>query len=310
MFVPTWLCAQQTPVYTQYLFNRAGVNPAASGSNINQKYNYVFGINRQWIGFDNPPRTNFANFSMTIRPARSYHYWQNVSVYIDTQEDGVLTNNGVYGGYAFHLLLRRDWTIAFGTYAGVRLHYLTTGSVDPNDPIFQKNNYRAILYPDLIPGLSLGNRKWFLDVSARQVALRRLQDFHGNSIGGPSQRKPTLFFSIGRRIQLNDFFRFVPSVALNSALVHYPDLSANAMLYYNKRVGAGLSLRNLNFLNFMVQLRILKTFAVGLAYSTSLNNARVVAPRGVEVMIGVVPVGMDDKGSGRHSIARCPALDF
>lgn len=302
--------AQQTPVYIQYTFNKAGVNPAASGTDINQKYNYVFGMNRQWVGFENPPKANFINFSMTLRPPRSYHYWQNVSVYIDTQEDGFLTNNGVYGGYTFHALLRRNWIISMGAYAGLRLYYLSVGTVDANDPIFQKNNYRAIMYPDVIPGLRLSNRKLFVDLSVRQISIPRLKDFQGNSIGGPSTLRPTVFFAMGRKIGLNDVLLLMPSVAMNTALIHYPDVTLNAMVYYRSRVGAGMSVRNVNFLNFIFQIRVLKTLAVGLAYSTTLNSTRAAAPHGFEIMVGVIPAGMDSKGTGRHSVARCPALDF
>lgn len=310
LFLVASATAQQTPVFTQYTFNKAGVNPAASGTDINQKYNYVFGINRQWVGFDNPPKTNFVNFSMTLRPPRSYHYWQNVSIYVDTEENGIFSNNGIYAGYTFHVLLKRNWVASFGVYAGIRSNYVSVGTVDPADPIFQKSNYRAFLYPDIIPGLRLSNKKMFVDLAMRQITTPKLKDFHGNSIGGPSTLKPSLFVAFGRKIGLSDNFVFMPSVALNTALIHYPDVSLNAMVYYVNRMGAGVALRNLNFLSFIYQIRILKTVTVGFAYSTSLNTARYAAPHSFEIMVGMVPIGMNSKSTGKHSVARCPGLEY
>src|SRR4051812_7347074 len=99
--------AQQTAMYTQFTFNMAGINPAASGTEINRKYYYVFGLNRQWLDFNNAPRQNFINFSYTIRPPRSYRFWQNAGGYIENDQSGLLGNTGYYVNYTIHLLLRK-----------------------------------------------------------------------------------------------------------------------------------------------------------------------------------------------------------
>lgn len=302
--------AQQTIIYTQYAFNKAGVNPAASGTDINQKFNYVFGVNRQWVGFDNAPKQNFANFSMTIRPPRSYHYWQNVGVYLDTEENGPFSNNGVYANYTIHLLLKKKLVASFGVYAGVRNYNLSPIAIDKRDPIMEKSNFRTLVYPDIIPGFRLNNQKFFIDLALRQITVYKLQDFQGNKISGTSKLKPTLFFAYGRKIPLNDIFVLMPSVALNATILHYPAVDVNAMVYYINRMGGGIALRNLSILSFIYQVRIFKNLSVGVSYGTSLNSVRYVAPSSFEIMIGITPTGLDDKSTGKHSIARCPGLDF
>lgn len=314
----TYLClllslitrAQQTMLYTQYLFNKAGVNPAAAGADINQKYNYVLGINRQWVGFENAPRENFVNFSMTIRPPRSYHMWQNVGVYIDNQESGILNSNGFYANYTVHLLITKKWVASVGVYVGLRTFFISPGDLDRNDPINQTSTFKTLMYPDIMPGFRLSNKKLFFDVSARQLSITRLKDFNGHRIGSPSTLNPTLFADIGTRIPLSDVFMVMPSAAINAAVIGIPTVDVNVMAYYMSTFGAGLALRNANFLSIICQLKILKNFSAGLAYSYSLNAARYAAPNSFEIMIGVTPFGMDDKPSGKHSIAKCPALDF
>src|SRR5687768_2358865 len=98
------LTAQQTIMYTQYTFNKAGMNPAASGTDITQKYYYVFGLNRQWLAFENAPKSNFVNFSYTIRPPRAYKFWQNVGIYVDNEDAGLMGNMGGYLSYSVHTL--------------------------------------------------------------------------------------------------------------------------------------------------------------------------------------------------------------
>ncbi len=302
--------AQQTSLYTQYIFNKAGVNPAASGTDINQKYNYVVGVNRQWLGFEHAPKENFANFSMTTRPPRSYHLWQNVGVYLENNETGVFTNSGVYFNYTLHLLVRKTWVASFGAYAGLRAYFVSNGSLDRNDPANQGNSARTLMYPDIMPGFRLSNKKIFIDVSARQLTTNYIKDFNGNRIGSPSQLQPVLFFAFGRRIPLSDAFLVMPSVALNATVLHIPAVDLNVMAYYLNKVGAGAALRNLNFLSVICQVRIFSNLTAGMAYSYSLNMARYAAPNSFELMLGITPFGMSERISGRHSIARCPALTF
>lgn len=306
-----WLAkAQQTMLYTQYLFNKAGANPAASGTDINQKYNYVFGINRQWVGFDHAPKQNFANVSLTIRPPRSYRFWQNVGVYVDNEETGIFSSNGLYGNYTFHLLVRKKWVVSFGGYLGMRMFYVSRGSLDQNDPVNQSGNFRALMYPDVMPGFRVTNKRFFFDLSAKQITITRLKDFSGNRIGSPSQLRPVLYAGVGTRISLGDQFLLMPAMAVNASVVHIPAVDMNVMLYYSNIVGAGVAVRNASFLSMILQLRLFENLSAGLAYSYSINAARYAAPNSFEIMLGVTPFGMNDRIGSRHSVARCPVLSF
>src|SRR5688572_25068404 len=109
--------SQQTIMYTQYTFNKAGMNPASSGTDINQKFYFVGGLNRQWIAFDNAPKSNFVNFSYTIRPPRGFRYWQNIGIYFDTEDAGLMNNGGAYISYTIHTLLRKKNVFSMGLFA-------------------------------------------------------------------------------------------------------------------------------------------------------------------------------------------------
>ncbi len=310
LFFCSVIQAQQTIIYHQNIFNKAGMNPAASGTEINQEFNYTCGMNRQWIAFDQAPKANFANFSITIRPPRSYHYWQNVGFYIDTDQHGVMSNNGIYANYSIHLLLRKNLIASFGVYGGARKFLIQTGSFDQQDPAIQKSNFFTFTYPDVIPGFRLSNKKFFFGISARQVSTPQLKDLQKHQIGSPSKLNTSLFMDFGRVVPLNDNFLLLPSITLNAALVGVPNVDFNAMVYYANVMGFGLALRNASFISAIYQVRILKNLSVGLCYSNSLNNARVVAPNSYEIVMGMTPMGLSSKFLGKHSVARCPALEF
>lgn len=307
---PFLLKAQQTTNYIQYIFNKAGINPAASGTNINQKVLYTVGANRQWVGFDNPPKATFANFSYTIRPPRSYSYWQNVGVLVESDQSGIFSNAGFYANYTIHLLLRKNLVTSFGIFAGARQFFISPGIINPNDPIYGNGNYKTIVYPDLIPGMRLSNKKFFFDISARQITVMKQQDFKGNCIGGPSRLNPTLFLAYGQVFPVNEEMIMLPSVALNMAIVGPPSISPTLMFYYANRFGFGVSTRNTSFINGIFQVRILENMSVGLAYSYSTNKISAAARNSYEIMVGVVPMGLGGKFVGGRSIAKCPVLEF
>ncbi len=102
----------------------------------------------------------------------------------------------------------------------------------------------------------------------------------------------------------------MPSVAANMAIVSPPIIDANVMFYYRSRVGGGMGIRNLSFLSAIVQLRFWENLSAGIAYSYPINAMRFTQQNSFEVMIGVVPMGMDSKATGKHSVAKCPGLSY
>jgi type IX secretion system PorP/SprF family membrane protein len=297
-------------MYTQYTFNKAGMNPASAGTDINQKYYYAFGMNRQWVEFDNAPKTNFVNFSYTIRPPRSYRRWQNVGGYVDVEDSGLMTNSGVYAGYTLHTLLNKSTVLSVGVYAGVRRYSRSVSQFDNNDPAVAKNKSDLILYPDIIPGVRLATKKYFAGLSLRQITINKLQDFKGRKMGSPSKLDPTIYAEYGRMIELSQTLLMMPSVAANIPIIAPPVIDAALMFYFANRVGAGVGVRNASFANAILQIRLFESLTVGLAYSYPINNVRYGARNSYEIMVGIVPIGMNTKLVGRHSIAKCPTLAY
>jgi len=302
---------QQTSNYIQYIFGKGAINPAASGVNINQKYYYTFGGNRQWFQLDNSPKQTFANFSYTKRPPRSYSYWQNFGALVERDQSGVISNNSFYVNYTIHLLLRKNFVTSFGVYAGFRKFFISPGSIDVNDPVMQNASYYNYSYPDFIPGFRIANKKFFFDIVARQITIPSQKDiFSGRHVAGPSRLNPSIFMSYGKVFSISDDWIMLPSLSINGQILSIPTINPTLMFYYSNRFGLGLASRNLSFASAIVQFRILQNLSVGLAYSYSINKISAVAPHNYEIMVGVAPMGLTEKHPGRRSVAKCPALDF
>ncbi len=304
--------AQQTIMYTQYPFNAAGLNPAASGLKINRKYYFTFGFNRPWANMENSPRQDFFNFSVTIRHPRIVSYWQNAGFYVDNDQGGMYGSIGLYGTYAFHMLLKKKTILSFGAFIGARRFARSLNLFDENDPALASSRTEVISLPDFIPGVRITHKKYFAGFSLRQITINSMHDLKGNRIGSKqSDLKPNLYADYGRFIPLMEQVLLMPSVALNVPLAGIPIVDASAMVYFGNRVGGGLAIRNVSFLSGIFQLRFLGNLTAGFAYSYPINSMRYTAAmNSFELMVGIVPMGMETPSSGAHSVAKCPGLRY
>lgn len=301
--------AQQTMMFTQYTFNKAGLNPAASGTDLNQEMYYAFGIGRPYYGLSGSPKQTFVNFSYTIREPRSISFWQNISLYVEDEESGMFSQNNVYAGYTMHRLLRKKVLFSWGVYAGIRRIGRSLGGFDANDPAVSKTA-DLLLYPDVRPGVRIASQKFFAGLSLKQISVTSLRDFKGRQIGSPSKLTPTIYAEYGQKIPLMANVLFMPSVALNFPVLGPPAIDATAMFYLYNRVGLGAGVRGTSLLNGILQIRFLNNLCAGFAYGYAVGNMRYTQSQTFEVIIGVTPVGMDVKVTGQHSVTRCPDLQF
>lgn len=302
--------AQQVPMYTQYTFNKAGLNPAASGTDNSQVINYVFGLNRQWLGFENAPKTSFVNFSYTIKPPRSYRYWQNAGIYYDMEDAGLMGSSGIYGTYAFHMLVEKKTILSAGVFAGARLYNRNTFLFDVHDPAVQKSSDALWVYPDIIPGVRITSKKYFFGISLRQITINSLKNFSKRRIGSPSLLYPNIYVEYGKTIIIAEQALMMPSLAINVPILAPPSIDAGLMFYFANRVGIGASVRNTSFASGIFQIRFFQSMTAGFAYSYPINRSRFVPGASFEVMIGIIPTGMSSKLVGLSSVARCPTLSY
>lgn len=310
LFVGNFAHAQQTVLYTQYTFNKAGVNPAASGAELNQKYYYLCGFTRQWYEVAGTPKQHFVNFSYTLRPPRSYRFWQNFGVYLENDDSGLMSYSAAYLSYTYHTLIRKKVVLSFGLYAGVRSVERSTGGFDLNDPAVKNSRGSLILWPDVIPGVRISDARFFAGISVRQISINSLKDFQGRRIGNNSQLWPTVYMDYGRKKAITDRLHMMPSVALNIPIVGIPSIDLTAMWYYANRIGGGFGIRNTNFASAILQIRFLESLTAGFSYSYPLNKMRYTSIQTFEFMIGIVPYGMASKMTGPHSVAKCPSLSY
>ncbi len=304
------LTAQQTPQFTQFTFNKSGYNPAASGSNINAGYEIISGTRQQWVGFEGAPKTSFFSANYTFKPERSYKRWHNAGLYVSQDIMGLFSTTSIHGSYTLHLPVLKQYVLSFGIYAGIKQFGFGKTAIDKNDPVYTKSSQLFLAYPDFIPGIRFKNRKFIIDVSLfHAYKFRRAQG--DKQIGNKSLLVPQLYASYTRKIMLENQVAIVPSVNIHSGFTSIPSAELNVMVYFAKRVGIGSTIRNINSLSGILQVRFAKNITIGVAYDYTLSKLTNTAPHTYEIMLGITPLFQELlDGKPRNSIAKCPVLDF
>jgi type IX secretion system PorP/SprF family membrane protein len=281
--------AQQFPQYTQFIFNKIGYNPAASGTSINAPYEVIFGARTQWIGLKNNPKNAFFSFNYNLIPTRSYKKWHNIGIYLDQDQNGNFIHNDVWLSYTFHLLLNSRWMLSAGIFAGIKQYQLSRNNLDKADPAVQKSAGSVFAYPDVVPGIRLSNKKFFIDMCLQQATIYK-QSGLGGQIGSPSKTYPNYNFSMGKKGKYNDFNTLMFAVNLRGSFTALPSIELNVMNYYDKKIAFGASIRSKNFISAIFQIHVLGNVNVGLAYDLSINKLYSAAANTGEIMISFSPI--------------------
>jgi type IX secretion system PorP/SprF family membrane protein len=282
--------AQQTQQYTQFLFNKAGYNPAANGYSFKSPYEIIFGGRNQWIGFGNEPVEIFLNANYTLIPPRAYKNWHNFSVYVQQDINGLFVNNGFYLGYTHHRFLLNKTVMAVGVFAGAKQFYLKRELLDKNDPVVSSSAPMLWAYPEIIPGIRIYNKKFFWDLSLWQTTVFRMKGlFGGKQIGSPTKTPLNYISTIGFRFNLPFYNHLVCALNVRGTFKPLPNPELSIMNYFYKRFAYGVNIRNRDFVCGIIQFRVVKHFIVGLAYDLSINKMIKRAPHTAEIMIGISP---------------------
>lgn len=311
IFCSMKMYCQQTGQYSQFTFNKYGYNPAAAGTNINSNIETIIGTRQQWVGFKNAPTSNFLSLNYTIKPERSYKRWHNVGLYISKEKVGIFRNEAYYLSYTLHLPVSKKINMSFGVFGGVRNLALDRNVISTLDPIYDLTYTKYFFaYPDFIPGMRIYSKKAFFDISVQQLYKNR-QEQGNKQIGNKSKLVPQIYASFGKKYSLTNDLVLVPAVNIHSSLTNIPSVELNVMAYYFKRVGAGVSVRNKDFISGIFQIRILKNITAGFSYDYSINKLNAAAPRTVEFMLGLTPlITLFGNENERFNVARCPSFDF
>ena len=301
---PTTGRAQQISQYTQYVFNQFSVNPAVAGSK--DCLDIRLGYRKQWSGFPGAPTTAWASVQGSIRP-KGKPFVANrhgVGVWVEADDAGPYGYTDFYLAYAYHIQMAQDYFVSLGTFAGVKQMKFDAGEVavaDFDDPAVV-GSQSSMVIPEITPGIWMYNKQGWMGLTLSQVLGNKVPKF------GIGQTHLTRHyqFSAGRKFKVGKKTSLTPSTLMKLSPGSPLSLDLNVMLDFQKKIGIGVSYRNVDAFAAMFRVSFLKFFQVGYSYDITTSKVRVASSNTHEIILAITPCPPNDP---RRAIVRCPVWE-
>ena len=239
IFVAAFSYAQQTPLYSMYMFNEFAYNPAVAGlkdysqAQLNNRY--------QFVGIENAPVT--ATISLTGKLSSHPMGWGGL-IYNDSQ--GAFSKFGVYGAYAYQLRIGRFSRLSLGLNVGVIRYSIDMSKIQFLDEEMNLNEamYRSIR-PDASFGVYYDMRRYFVGASVDQLFNNRIEVYDDTvAMDNTLNRfKSHLNFMVGSHYNLSKTLKFEPVLFARKVYAAPWQFEASARLTYRETIWAGASYR-------------------------------------------------------------------
>lgn len=270
--------AQQSPHYTQYMYNMNVINPAYAGSKEHLSFGLLY--RKQWVNLDGAPTT----FSFSGSAPVGKNVGLGLSMVSD--EIGPVKEQNVYGDFSYTLNLGGEHRLAFGLKAGVTLQRIGLNSQiygtlpDVNDGAFAQDTNNA--YLNIGSGVFYYTDHYYLAFSVPSMLKSTHLDYNGVKYGSEVQH---YFVTGGYVFELSPMLKFKPFAMLKSAIGSASSLDVSTNFLYDQKFEIGATYRLQDSFGGMVNYAITPSIRVGYAYDHVLSDLKIVAQSSHEIIL-------------------------
>ena len=269
---------QQSPMYTQYMFNKFIYNPAVAGTN---NYYQIRSNHRfQWIGIPDAPLTNTLSF---YGPHAKLPMGYGGYIYYDVT--GPTSKAGLTGSYAYNIAITDDIRVSMGVSFGIMQFKVDGGQVQLKDKsdLSLQGTVNSIV-PDANFGAYLYADNFYAGFSTSQLINTKLKFYEGAS--SLNKLKSHFYLTGGYIYEINNQFTVEPSLMLKGTAPKQLQIDFNARVTYLDMVWAGLSFRSRDALSFLIGYTYDNKIYIGYSYDFTVTDLRKYNSGTHEIMIG------------------------
>jgi type IX secretion system PorP/SprF family membrane protein len=271
----TGIC-QQTPQFSQYMYNTISINPAYAGS---REYMVINVLNRnQWVGINGAPETQTLSAHTSIPKS-------NVGVGLSVINDklGYERMTYVYSDFSYRIDLDGydEYKLTFGLKAGFRKYSLDEDLLnDPeynNDPELANVDYKWD--PNFGVGVYFRGDSFYLGLSAPKIFRYK------NNTEYFSLDRMSYFLNGGYLFDVDRHIKIKPAF-----IVKYTDgapisVDISSMMLINENLWIGANYRLGDSLGALVNFKLTEGFSVGYAYDYITSNLNFATAGSHEIML-------------------------
>ncbi|MCR9173269.1 MAG: type IX secretion system membrane protein PorP/SprF [bacterium] len=292
---------QQLPQYTQFQKNPYLVNPAATGAH--DMFNMSLGGRLQWVGLSNAPSTTYLYLSTPASKFRSAfmnrtygkvtrnnksvkHPKMRVGNVIQgfggqllADQFGAFRTLKFAGSYAVHLPINRDFTMSFGTNAGLSSHTFLSDKAQVlssmtgtgvNDAVYNAQvNTGAQYVMDIDAGMYFYGNGFYAGFAAMNLTKDLVRFGNLNTNFAPVMH---FFGSAGYRFAVNNSMDVTPGILVKYVQNAPVSVEANVLMDFNNVFWTGITYRHLDAVAFLAGTTIKEKFRIGYSFDLSISR--------------------------------------
>jgi len=266
------LTAQQSPHYSQYMYNGLAINPAYAGS---KDYLSLAALYRkQWVDFPGAPETQTFSAHSPISQGKMGLGF----LFVNDKTGESNKRMDFIACYAFHIETGSG-VLALGIQGGISQFSNKLSELrvfDLNDNV--ANTDETEMFPTAGAGLYYYTEKFYAGASAPQL------------MSTDPKSAPALvnhfFITSGIVLGSSDNFKLKPSFLLKLASPAPLNYDINLNAFFGKILGVGVSYRSEDAIVGLLELQITPQLRFGYSYDMIQSDIKDYAPGSHEVMLG------------------------
>jgi type IX secretion system PorP/SprF family membrane protein len=280
LMLPFTSKGQQSPMYTQYMFNKFVYNPAVAG--IDPYFQIRSNHRFQWVGLTDPPLTNSLSY---FGPHATLPMGYGGYIYYDVT--GPTSKAGITGAYAYNIGITDDLRLSMGISIGL-MQYRVDGTqitlpdwqkYQQIDPALQDAVYSSFAF-DANFGLYLYSDNYYAGFSTTQLINSKLDLY------GLNKLKTHYYLTGGYMFELNNDFKLEPSLIIKATAPLVFQLDFNVRVVYMDMIWLGLSYRTQDALSLLIGYTYDNRIHIGYSYDFTTTDLRKYNSGTHEIMIG------------------------
>mgnify|MGYP000636550516 FL=1 len=272
--------AQTEPMYSQYMFNMLGVNPAYAGSREASSFN-IF-QRRQWIGLQGAPQTTSISFDQSILNKAAG--W-GIQLYDD--KIGVEKADGINLMGATRIRVSEKGVLSGGLSLGLMNYRIdlmnVTGRYTPSDPAFYANLNKWT--PSLGLGIYYNTDNFYAGVSIPNILKSKLTALTLIKSGLQKVNQKHIFLTTGVVIPINEELKLKPSTMIKIVEGAPIEADFNTNIWLRDIIGLGVSYRTGDAIIGMAEIQVNENLRFGYAYDMTISALKSYNTGTHEIMI-------------------------
>lgn len=257
------LRAQQSSIYSNFMFNRLAINPAYAGSQ--DQLNVTAVHRRQWENFEGAPSTSA--FS-----AHKYLREKNIGVGLMASSDqiGIHTDNRLYLVYAYKIETKAG-VLSLGLQGGFsRLSSDFTQLNLRSERDAMMSGMRSDFNPNFGTGAYFSNDRFFAGISVPYLIQNRLEGT--TEALAQAQEARYYMLTTGVVLDVNQDLKLVPSALVRVQEGNAMGVDINTNMVIKDVLTVGLSYRSEMALTALMSINLSEQLSLGYAYDLTNHD--------------------------------------